>query len=132
MGKKILLVDDDSICHFIHTRMFERLCADCDIFTAQSGADALQRLSRDTINPLTPDLILLDLNMPVMDGFEFMKEFNAMNFSNKSAINVVMLTSSIRAEDSQVAAGFGVQKFLSKPLSHGDASAIISELCGKE
>ena len=128
MGKKILLVDDDHICHFIHTKVIERLCVGCDIYTALSGADALHKLDRGAINPLTPDLILLDLNMPGMDGFEFMRQFNAMAFTNKSSINVVILTSSVRAEDIEVAARFGVHKFLSKPLSDRDASSIISDL----
>lgn len=124
-----MLVDDDHICHFIHTKVIQRVCSDCDIYTAQSGADALGMLDRAANNPLVPDLILLDLNMPVMDGFEFMRRFNALERPDQALVNVVILTSSVRAEDIEVATRFGARKFLSKPLSDRDASVIISDLC---
>ena len=126
MRKKILLVDDDPVSHFIHTKVIQRLCTDCDFYTAQSAEHALIILNNDMVNP--PDLILLDLNMPAMDGFQFMQQFDVLQFPNKASIHVAILTSSLRPDDSEAAARLGVHRFLRKPLSDRDASAIISDL----
>mgnify|MGYP002372271797 FL=1 len=62
-----------------------------------------------------PEVILLDINMPIMDGFEFMKEFNASTVSPNS--KVIILTSSSNPRDVEMAKELGITGYINKPLT---------------
>ena len=66
-----------------------------------------------------PDLILLDLNMPLMDGFQFLDEFEKLSSLAKKKCSIVMLTSSINPQDFNRSKKYtNVKLYLNKPLSH--------------
>jgi len=72
-----------------------------------------------------PDLILLDINMPVMDGWEFLEVFSRLTFNKK--ISVLILTSSINPEDVEKSKIYNVVKgFFSKPLTSGKLDEILA------
>src|SRR5688572_25251165 len=66
---------------------------------------------------LSPELILLDINMPVMDGFEFINAFNAIDFKNKDQVKIAILTTSSHSIDKERIAKLGVKCFVNKPLT---------------
>jgi len=96
----ILLVDDDEDCNFFHERLIKKMeCAD-RIETSLTGHDALNFL-RTSVNGQhpQPNLILLDINMPGMDGWGFLEEYNKLAEDQKAQIVVVMLTTSLNPDD---------------------------------
>lgn len=117
-GKNVLLIDDDHICNFINKKALESLGFVKDIHTALNGNEALQLFNnyyQGTI--VLPDIILLDLNMPVMDGFEFLEMFRSLNLPNKELVKIIIVTSSDNPADIARAKEFGIGRYLQKPLS---------------
>lgn len=112
--KKVLLVDDDTICNFLSAKMLERIGYGDNVHTALNGRQAIDKYLRGA-EPL-PDVILLDLNMPVMDGFTFLETFREMNLPNKEQIKIIVVSSSGSPQDIDRARRLGVRQFLTKPV----------------
>jgi len=96
----ILLVDDDEDCNFFHERLIKKMeCAD-RVEASLTGNDALDFL-KSSVNGQhpRPNLILLDINMPGMDGWGFLEEYNKLSEDQKAQIVVVMLTTSLNPDD---------------------------------
>ncbi len=112
--ERIMLVDDDAFTNLFNKIVLEKANLAGDIIVYQNGREALDYLDQ-CIEKV--DLILLDINMPIMNGWEFLEEFDKLDEYKKVAI-VVMLTSSISSEDRERAERIpSVKKFISKPLS---------------
>ena len=109
---EVLLVDDYEADNYLHRLAFETLgCAE-KVSVAKNGEEALAHLARST-----PELICLDINMPVMDGWEFIRAFEALEPRPPSLL-LVMLTTSSRAEDRQRAKAQPlVADYVEKPLT---------------
>jgi CheY-like chemotaxis protein len=125
MTKKILFVDDDPVCHFIHQKIVEHLKIDCDVRTACNGEDALDMVSSDQSTPFVPDYIFVDLNMPIMDGFGFIQNLQACNRPELENISIIVLTSSLSAEDRVRALELGVSDYVVKPIKWRDLLRIV-------
>lgn len=100
--KCILIIDDDEPTNFFTNIILED--ADCtdQIRIVQSGREALDYLAKSESNDVdpdfpSPDLIFLDINMPAMDGWEFLEEYKKLHKRHK--VIVVMLTTSLFPED---------------------------------
>ncbi|HRG88342.1 MAG TPA: response regulator [Chitinophagales bacterium] len=96
----ILLVDDDNDCNYLHKRVLKKAqCAE-RIEVVNDGEQALHFLKTavDGIYPC-PDLILLDINMPGMNGWEFLEEYEKLDTTVRARIVLVMLTSSVNPDD---------------------------------
>lgn len=119
----ILLVDDDFTSNFLSKMVIEGTHVADHIHIAQNGQEALQFVNDHCFNSKTaedndcPDLILLDINMPVMDGFGFLEEFTKLQRVRNRNISVVMLTSSDNQKDMQRAEQYKVTGYLDKPLT---------------
>lgn len=120
----VLLVDDDFATTFINKKVIEKAEISEYIQVALNGREAIDYLcnqgkfeSKKKEYP-RPQLILLDINMPVMDGWEFISAFQSLNLENKEDIVIVMLSSSINPED-KIKAKFieEISDFKRKPLS---------------
>jgi CheY-like chemotaxis protein len=122
MKKKILLVDDEPISHFINIKAIEMAGIDSDIKTVSNGSEALEYLEEKAA---APDVIFLDIDMPVMDGFGFLRSFKEMEIENKDRVKIIILTSSFNHEDVEKAMSFGIETFLAKPLTRIDLSNIV-------
>jgi CheY-like chemotaxis protein len=112
----ILLVDDDNLDQIDVTRTLDRKNIVYRLKTAKNGEEALARL-RDTDDALfggIPDIILLDLNMPKMDGFEVLQHIKE-NEDWKS-IKVFILTTTGENDDKRRALALGASGFITKPL----------------
>ncbi len=123
MIKKVLCVDDDSISLTISKLLLKRTGFAENVLTAVDGHDALlflEKLFEDHSNPEedAPNLILLDINMPVMNGWEFLDAFIEQYGTKLPNTRVVILSSTIDPEDFARAKKYTiVTQFLSKPLS---------------
>lgn len=122
MSKKlnsVLLVDDDEITNFIHERIIQASNCIEQINATQTGKDALEYLQRQYEEGFPkPDLILLDINMPGMNGWEFLSKFRRLPDHLKNDITIVMLTTSQNPDDETRASKIPeVSDFLRKPLS---------------
>jgi len=108
MSGKILVVDDSSTMRRINNRILKGIGI-TEMDEAENGVEALKKVASDTF-----DLILLDINMPVMDGFECLVELKK-NEKSKD-IPVIMVTSESKKEDIMKAIGAGASDYLSKPF----------------
>jgi CheY-like chemotaxis protein len=119
---KVLTIDDDPTIRLIHKSLVASLNNHRIIHhEAINGIEALKQLNSDGL----PDLILLDLNMPVMDGFQFMKEFNKMDWPDKDKTYIVVVSSSNYPEDKNRSFELGVDQYLSKPISIENLKSLI-------
>jgi CheY-like chemotaxis protein len=117
--KSVLLVDDDNINNFINERLIKKLELANNVNIASNGEEALLFLKENLTNQDSsiPQLILLDINMPVMDGFEFLKEYEKLSFPNKNNIVITMLTTSTNPGDMEKFNNSGVSSYVNKPLT---------------
>jgi len=122
--RSILLIDDDEPTNFFHKLIAEETrCAE-QVLAVQGGQDALDYLADIKTkkgNISWPDIIFLDINMPAMDGWEFLDKFQQIKKENGTKVIMIMLTTSlnpddeIRSKDIPVITGF-VNKPLTVPI----------------
>ena len=86
MKKQIMIVDDVAICNLMVKKLFSLISTEYEVKDYLKPMDAFQAISSNN-----PDLIFLDLNMPVLDGWQFLEKMKAENLTNP----VIILTSSI-------------------------------------
>ena len=114
----ILLVDDDGTTNFLNKGTLERMQLGDEIHIELNGEKALNYVQHysEKHNNTCPELILLDLKMPVLDGFEFLEYLRIKKFINKEQVKTIVLTTSTHKEDLKRLDKFGV-KYISKPLT---------------
>lgn len=116
--KKVLLVDDDPIFNFLHTRMLSLGGLAKEVHTAMNGKQALDLLNGYFSGAATlPDVILLDLTMPEMDGFGFLEGFKKLGKPAVDAVNIIVITSSVNPRDIERVHELGVKNYLVKPVT---------------
>jgi len=130
MRKKInciLLIDDDGTTNFLHKIIIQETGLAEKVVAVQSGKEALEYLEKKEDGEYPrPDLIFLDINMPAMNGWEFLEEYNKLDQSLKGQIMIVMLTTSINPDDETKAQDIDlIDGFLSKPLTEEMLAEII-------
>ncbi len=113
----ILLVEDDELDVISFERTLKKLAIEYDLYIAHNGKEALSLLN-DENKPINPDVILLDLNMPKMNGIEFLKALrNEKKFAEHK---VFVMTTSSESVDRAVAEQLGISGYFIKPLSYTD------------
>jgi CheY-like chemotaxis protein len=118
--KKILLVDDDEDSNFLTKRIIVRAHIADEVTTVLNGKEAYELVKqcagKKANQNQCPDLVLLDIKMPVMNGIEFLQVCNANNLCD---FPVVILTSSVDERDREDTTKFpNVKDFINKPLSY--------------
>ena len=115
--KSLLLVDDDADDHEIFGLALKKTSASIDFSTAGHGEEALQKLDSGAVHP---DIIFLDINMPVMNGFHTLRKLKAdKRFRH---IPVVIYSTSIQPQEEQQAVTLGALQCVKKPST-------LDELC---
>jgi len=126
--KRILLVDDDQITNFLNENLIREMNITENITITNDGQEALDFITNNCVASGSKfsccDLILLDLNMPVMDGFEFLEKFNELEYSKD--ISIILLTTSSNERDLQRAKSFNIAGYINKPLTEGKIMEVIS------
>lgn len=122
---RIVIVDDDDVCNMLSIRMLRKF-VDAELIAFENPAEALRFLGKQTQQP---DFILLDLLMPLMDGWEFLDRLKDDMGAFGIASKVIILTSSIRKADRQRALSFDcIKSYVNKPLEEKDIK-IVFENC---
>ena len=121
--RSILLIDDNEMDNFINERMIGASNIAEHIYTQNSARSAIEFLKNvEKISPggsgAFPDIIFLDIDMPLMDGFAFLDEFDKMKEETKQHCKIIMLTSSINPYDITKSKKYDyVSKYIRKPLT---------------
>jgi CheY-like chemotaxis protein len=115
--KNILLIDDDELDVISVERTLKKLDANYKLHTAFNGKEALALLNEQS-DPLEPDVILLDLNMPKMNGIEFLKIIRADPRFRET--KVFIITTSSETNDRALTEKLGISGYIIKPLSYTD------------
>lgn len=113
----IYVVDDDEIFVFILRKLLQKSGRFNQIISLSNGSEAIERLvaQYEKDAPL-PDLIFLDLNMPVLDGWQFLDEIEKLPF--KSQLKIYIISSSIDTREMEKAKTYStVKSFVSKPVT---------------
>jgi CheY-like chemotaxis protein len=119
----IMLIDDNEIDNLINQKIIESSSIAKHIFTHTSGKSAIEFLKNmeklaSRIENVLPEIIFLDIDMPLMDGFQFLDEFNKLSNETKKHCHIVMLTSSINPQDMNKSKKYDyVKKYVNKPLT---------------
>jgi CheY-like chemotaxis protein len=126
---RYLLIDDDEVITMIHPAIIRRVDKDCHIDISKHSYEALEFLNKQFAegnNP--PDFIFLDINMPMMSGFQFLDKLSDQLIDFLKNSQVIMLSSSIDPRDIEKAKQYQIVKdFISKPLSIEYISSIINK-----
>ncbi|MFM8912616.1 MAG: response regulator [Flammeovirgaceae bacterium] len=121
--RTVMLIDDNEIDNLINQKMIEAAAIAENIYThtgAKSAIEFLKNMEKmDVADKVLPDVIFLVIDMPLMDGFQFLHEFEKLAPGTKKKSRIVMLTSSINPQDFSRSKKYpNVKLYLNKPLSH--------------
>ncbi|MFT2010662.1 response regulator [Pontibacter sp. 13R65] len=129
----VLLVDDDDTTNYLNKRLIGEMQVAKEIMVLKNGKEAIEYLSeacnnKDESEKRCPDLIFLDIKMPVMDGFTFLEEYQRRGLDASEHIIIMMLTSSASFYDLERIKNYKrVKKHYSKALTKHDLKEIMAE-----
>lgn len=124
---KILLVDDNEADNYLHKLIISEAEVAESVVDQPDGKAALEYLEKGA-DQLPPDLIFLDINMPRMNGWEFLEAYAQLPDELQSAVVIVMLTTSVFSKDRERAERLpNFSGFLSKPLTEEDLQKVIQQ-----
>lgn len=128
-----MLVDDDETTNYLNKRLLNEMGVSKEVKVLTNGQQALDYLQQacgPIENPAykCPDLIFLDIKMPVMDGFSFLEEYQKKGLDKADHVIILMLTSSASFYDLQRLKNYSkVRKHFSKALTKHDVREILEE-----
>lgn len=124
MPKKVLVVDDSELIHNMYRLMLNKY-KDCRMISAKNGKEAMEKLAvEDGI-----DLILLDVNMPIMNGIQFMENFHAEGRHHQ--IPVIMISTEGKEEDTLRGLSLGARGYIVKPFKSINLHNLIESIFKK-
>jgi CheY-like chemotaxis protein len=122
----ILLIDDDEPTNYLNKMTLEQMGCARHIRIAQSGQEALDLLQNCGPDDPRPDLIFLDINMPAMDGWEFLERYKKLPDIQKAHIVLIMLTTSLNPDDEVRTRSIPeIDGFENKPLKQNRLEEIL-------
>jgi two-component system chemotaxis response regulator CheY len=120
MLKKVLVVDDSALIHQMYRMVLMRYR--CDIIDALNGQDGLDKLAKNA----DASLILLDINMPLMNGLEFIKKVKELGQYNH--IPIIIVSTEGKEEDTMRGLSLGAKGYVKKPFQPSDLHTLIEKL----
>jgi len=120
MLKKVLVVDDSALIHQMYKMVLMRYR--CEIVQALNGQDGLDKLEK---NP-NVDMMLVDINMPLMNGLEFIQKVKALG--KFDSIPIIIVSTEGKEEDTMRGLALGAKGYVKKPFQPSDLHALIEKL----
>lgn len=127
-GKKLLLVEDNELNREIALEVLGGYGFAVD--TADNGAAAVERVSAS--KPGDIDLILMDIQMPIMNGYDATKRIRALEDTTQASIQIIAMTANAFEEDRKAAIDCGMNEFLSKPIDLEEVMEVLSSVLGED
>lgn len=127
--RSILLIDDSAIDNLINEKIIHHYNIAHNILRVNNGEEAIALLKEKHANDeLLPDAILIDLDMPIMNGFQFIEAYRALDLPGRELTQLIIFSSSSASQDLKRAEELGIKHYFTKPL---DADKLIEALKGK-
>tara|TARA_B110000090_G_C13387512_1_gene448264 strand:+ start:2513 stop:2917 length:405 start_codon:yes stop_codon:yes gene_type:complete len=126
---KILLIDDDKNANFYNQRIIEKTQLAEEVISFENAKMALEYLKKQNGERKypSPDIIFLDINMPGMDGWEFLEQYTIRKSTQKLNTKIIMLSSSDNNDDRDRAARFDVvSNYICKPLDKNSLKELLT------
>lgn len=126
----VALVDDDRIYQFTTERLLQRLGIDIHFIWFRDGEEAIEYINKNkaTADAL-PDILIVDINMPYMDGWQFLDEFKELKPQFAKPIDIYMVSSSIDDRDMLRARSIAeVRDYVEKPITREKLMVILSAI----
>ena len=119
------IIDDDNIFVFVLKKIMEKNENFAEVLDFKNGDEVINILSDE--NNTLPNIILLDINMPVVDGWEFLGKIEKL--PNKEKLNIFIMSSSIDVNDIKKSKSFStVKDFISKPINNDKLNKLIESI----
>ena len=128
-----LLVDDDDTTNFLNQTLLRRMAISDQVLVAVNGREALDLLHAHCelpTSPTCPALILLDMKMPLMNGFEFLQSYAQRPARENPTVVIIMLTTSLNPKDVAQMQGLPIAGYLTKPLTRDKVNVLLQEHFG--
>ena len=125
-GRRLLLVEDNELNREIAVALLESTNA--EIVTAENGQEAVELFDRS--EPAYYDLILMDIQMPVMNGLEATRTIRGLNRVDAGSIPIIAMTANAFAEDVQNSLDAGMNAHISKPMDRNRVCSCIQQFVG--
>jgi two-component system, chemotaxis family, chemotaxis protein CheY len=119
---RILIVDDSSVMHAYHRQVLSAL-SDCRLSFARHGKEALDKVEAEG----APDVIVLDINMPVMDGLEFLRRLRALEIPRSK---VIIVSTEGKEDDLQRGLEAGADGYVRKPFKPKELQDLVRSFLG--
>ena len=128
-----LLVDDDDTTNFLNQALLRRMAVTDTVRVAGNGQEALNLLRTHCTPaavPTCPALILLDMKMPLMNGFEFLQAYAQRPSTENPDVVIIMLTTSLNPKDVDQMQHLPIDGYLTKPLTRDKITQVLQEHFG--
>lgn len=126
--KYIMLIDDDEDDNYFHEKAIKKNNPENVVIIKTSGILALEYLKSVNHGGLRPDLIFLDINMPRMNGWEFLDAYNLLDKKQQSEAIIIMLTTPQNLQEKSQAKSWGfVFDYITKPLTPDTVQEIVKK-----
>ena len=129
----VLLVDDDDTTNFLNQTLLRRLAVSDVVLVAGNGQEALDLLRAHCelpTSPTCPALILLDINMPRLNGIEFLRAYAQRPARENPTVVIIMLTTSLNLKDVEQMQGLPIAGYLTKPLTTEKIKQVLQQHFG--
>lgn len=128
---RVLIVDDDYASVYLSRVVLQDMNICQQVITACNGQDAIQKIKQYCLNEHVakedcPDLILLDIHMPIMNGFDVLTNLQQIGQSNHFQAKVVVLTVSSHPKDMEDMKAFGVNHYFEKPITEDKILSLLN------
>lgn len=127
---RLILIDDDEITNFLHKALVDQMAIAKEVVTFNSAKRALAYLldnrPQTNLHKCPNEVILVDINMPEMNGFEFLEELEANQYPRH--LKIILASSSQNARDLNQAKKYPICEHISKPLTQEKMLAIMDKV----
>jgi CheY-like chemotaxis protein len=124
--ERVMIVDDNEVDRYTASYIMKKHRFAKEVLEFDMATKAIEYLDKHQHAPeLLPEIILLDINMPTMDGFQFLEQLSKLHLVRKLSCCIIMLSSSLNpADHSRAEASPVIKQFLNKPLKKSDLEGI--------